>query len=164
MPALICLAFTATACVKDQQLSAGKDLYTAATISDDELIQVSREMRGVGDKENQVATGKNKYAQRLARLTDKLKSEDGLELNFKACVTKEVNANATADGSIRVYSGLMDLMNDNELLFVTGHEIGQVKTGTAPRRPSRPAEVRQAGQKRRRHVQPPQFRRPRQGH
>jgi putative metalloprotease len=33
---------------------------------------------------------------------------------------------ATADGSVRVYSGLMDIMDDNELLAVIGHEIGHV--------------------------------------
>jgi putative metalloprotease len=38
----------------------------------------------------------------------------------------EVNAFATADGSVRVYSGLMDIMDDNELLAVIGHEIGHV--------------------------------------
>ena len=31
-----------------------------------------------------------------------------------------------ADGTIRVYSGLMDLMTDDELLFVIGHEMGHV--------------------------------------
>ena len=37
------------------------------------------------------------------------------------CLSKDVNANATADGSIRVtYAGLMDMMNDQELLGVIG--------------------------------------------
>lgn len=31
-----------------------------------------------------------------------------------------------ADGSIRLYSGLMDKMTDQELLFVLGHEMGHV--------------------------------------
>jgi metalloprotease len=39
---------------------------------------------------------------------------------------KEINAFATADGSVRVFSGLMDTMDDNELLAVIGHEIGHV--------------------------------------
>jgi putative metalloprotease len=38
----------------------------------------------------------------------------------------EVNAFMTADGSVRVYSGLMDIMDDNELFAVIGHEIGHV--------------------------------------
>lgn len=126
--ALITL-FSLGGCVTDQQLSAVGDLYTAVTISNEELIQVSKDMRAVGDKENTVASGKNKYAQRLARLTKRFEREDGLTLNFKAYITNEINANATADGSIRVYSGLMDMMTDNELIFVIGHEIGHVAGG-----------------------------------
>ncbi|MGA6926780.1 MAG: M48 family metalloprotease, partial [Desulfosarcina sp.] len=37
-----------------------------------------------------------------------------------------VNAFAMADGTIRIYSGLMDMMTDGELVFVIGHEIGHV--------------------------------------
>lgn len=114
-------------CVTDKHLSAGGDLLTAATVSNSDLIQMSREMRAVGDKENTVAQGNNKYAKRLAAMTDKLKKEDGLDLNFKVYLTNNVNANATADGSVRVYSGLMDMMTDDEIFYVIGHEIGHVK-------------------------------------
>jgi putative metalloprotease len=31
-----------------------------------------------------------------------------------------------ADGSIRIYSGLMEMMDEGELLFVLGHEMGHV--------------------------------------
>lgn len=116
-------------CITDKHLGAASDLYTAATFSNEELIALCKDMRAQGDKENKVATGKNKYAVRLVRLTDRFKKEDGLDLNFKAYITSDINANATADGSIRVYSGLMDMMTDNELLFVIGHEIGHVKEG-----------------------------------
>ena len=60
-------------------------------------------------------------------MTDKLRKEDGLDLNFKVYITKDINANATADGSIRVYSGLMDMMTNDELFYVIGHEIAHVK-------------------------------------
>ena len=118
----------ATGC-KSGTVDAGKDLYTAATITEAELIQVSQEMRAQGDKENKVAPANNKYAQRLERLTKRLQTEDGLTLNFKVYITKDVNANATADGSIRIYSGLMDMLTDQELFFVIGHEIGHIKDG-----------------------------------
>ena len=41
-------------------------------------------------------------------------------------MVKDVNAFATADGSVRVFKGLMDVMTDNELLAIMGHEIGHV--------------------------------------
>jgi len=116
-------------CMTDKQLGAAGDLYTAATISKEQLVEMSREMRSVGDKENKVAGKNDKYAKRLARLTDRFKKEGGMDLNFKVYITPDINANATADGSVRVYSGLMDMMTDNELLFVIGHEIGHVADG-----------------------------------
>ncbi len=127
---LLCiLPMAMSGCVGGQAGSAAGDLLTAAAVSDADLIRISQEMRAVGDKENTVATSKDKYGSRLARLTNRFTNEDGLSLNFKAYITKDINANATADGSIRVSSGLMDLMTDNELLFVVGHEIGHVKRG-----------------------------------
>jgi putative metalloprotease len=81
------------------------------------------------DKENPVAKQGSKYAARLARLTRKHVAEDGLKLNFKVYLVKDVNAFATPDGSIRVFAGLMDLMTDDELRSVIGHEIGHVKLG-----------------------------------
>ena len=78
------------------------------------------------DKQNKVAPPSNQYAQRLARLTNGLNSIDGVPLNFKVYLTNDVNAFACADGSVRVYSGLMDRMTDDEVLGVIGHEIGHV--------------------------------------
>ncbi|MCL2791212.1 MAG: M48 family metalloprotease [Desulfobulbus sp.] len=108
-------------------VSAAKDLTSAASLSDAEVVNLSQQMRSQGDHESKVAPENNKYAQRLAKLTNKLRSEDGLHCNFKVYLTNDVNANATADGSIRVYSGLMDMMTDDELFYVVGHEIGHVK-------------------------------------
>ncbi|HAI07536.1 MAG TPA: metalloprotease, partial [Pantoea sp.] len=39
------------------------------------------------------------------------------------------NAWAMANGCIRVYSGLMDMMDDNEVEGVLGHEMGHVALG-----------------------------------
>ncbi len=66
------------------------------------------------------------YGARLKRLTKGLDRYEGLNLNFKVYHVTDVNAFACADGSIRVFSALMDLMTDDELLGVIGHEIGHV--------------------------------------
>ena len=108
-------------------ISAIKDLGAAVSLSDEEVKKVAQQMRAQGDRENKLAPDNNNYAQRLAKLTNKLRNEDGLQLNFKVYLTNQVNANASADGSIRVYSGLMDMMDDNELFYIVGHEIGHVK-------------------------------------
>ncbi len=111
-------------------LGAASDLGRAATVSDDEVKAYAKQMRDYEEKSMvKVSAASSKYSKRLARLTNNYRDYDRMKLNFKVYDVKEVNANATADGSIRVYTGLMDLMNDDELLFVIGHEIGHVKNG-----------------------------------
>jgi putative metalloprotease len=114
---------------KDAQLSAAGDVLKAATVSDAELQAYSRQMIAAQDKKAKLAPAGNKYATRLARLTQKHTKEDGLRLNFKVYLVNDINAFATPDGSIRVYSGIMDLMTDDELRSILGHEIGHVKNG-----------------------------------
>ncbi|BBQ84581.1 hypothetical protein WP3W18E02_31100 [Klebsiella sp. WP3-W18-ESBL-02] len=45
--------------------------------------------------------------------------------------TADVNAWAMANGCVRVYSGLMDLMNDNEVEGVLGHSRKAMQTAYA---------------------------------
>ena len=63
---------------------------------------------------------------RLNRLTQGLTSVEGIPLNFKVYYVTDVNAFACPDGSVRVFSSLMDAMTDEELLGVIGHELGHV--------------------------------------
>lgn len=110
-------------------LSATQDLVNAATLNDGEIKAYSVEMIKAEDAKNSIAKPGNKYADRLQRLVKKHQKEDGLVLNYKVYLTKDVNAFAAPDGSIRVFAGLMDMMNDDELLSIIGHEIGHVKHG-----------------------------------
>lgn len=112
----------------DMKIGAGMDAYKAATVSDADLKNVSLQMRARDDKKSMLPAG-DKYAKRLAKLTARHVNEDGLTLNFAVYRSDSINANATADGSIRIYSGLMDKMTDQELLGIIGHEIGHVKKG-----------------------------------
>ena len=111
------------------RLSAGLDVVKAATIDDKEIATYASQYATYSDKTNKVAPASSSYAQRLERLTSKFKKEDGLKLEFKAYLNPAINAFSLADGSIRVNSGLMDAMDDDELLSVIGHEIGHIKLG-----------------------------------
>lgn len=113
----------------DNLLSATQDLVSAATLSDGDIKAYSIQMMKAEDARNPIAKPGNKYADRLQRLVKKHQKEDGLALNYKVYLVKDVNAFATPDGSIRVFAGLMDMMNDDELLSIIGHEIGHVKHG-----------------------------------
>lgn len=110
----------------DSLMSGASKAVEALSVTDDQIQNYVREYVAYSDKQNNLAPANNTYSQRLARLTNGITSVDGVPLNFKVYLTNDVNAFACADGSVRVYSGLMDRMTDDEVLGVIGHEIGHV--------------------------------------
>lgn len=98
----------------------------AVTLTDAQMAAYVKEYIDWMDEHNEVCAEDNPYAVRLAKLTEGLTDADGIALNFKVYFVKDVNAFACADGSVRVFSSLMDIMSDEELLGVIGHEIGHV--------------------------------------
>ncbi len=112
--------------IGDRALGALQNAAASFTFTNDDAAKLSLEAVTKMDKENKIAPLKNPYAVRLNRIFGKHASESGLKLNYKVYLTKDLNAFATADGSVRVFSGLMDAMDDNQLLAVIGHEIGHV--------------------------------------
>ncbi len=103
------------------------NLFKGFSITNEQLISQARLSAQAMDRKNTVAPAGNRYAKRLNRLTASLTHYDGLTLNYKVYLSKKINAFAMPDGTVRVYSKLMDIMNDDELLSVIGHEIGHVK-------------------------------------
>lgn len=116
-----------------QKISLGKavDVVSkgskALTFTNEDAIKLSKESVDYMDKNNAIAGPKDPYTVRLNKLFGKHKTQDGLNLNYKVYKVKDINAFACADGSVRVFSSLMDIMTDDELLAVIGHEIGHVK-------------------------------------
>jgi putative metalloprotease len=108
-------------------LSAGADVLQAIMLSERQIMSVASQYAAQMDRQHTLAPTSNKYAQRLARLTARHHNEDGLRMNYAVYLSPTVNAFALADGTVRVYSGLMDIMTDEEVLGVIGHEIGHVK-------------------------------------
>lgn len=98
----------------------------AVMITDEELAELVGKEVAEMDCQNTVCANNSKYAQRLRRLTKGMTDADGIKLNFKVYKTTEYNAFACPDGSVRVFSALMDILSDEELLGVIGHEIGHV--------------------------------------
>lgn len=105
--------------------AAGKALK-AATLSDEQMAQYVGEYIQWMDNNNPVLPDDDPYTKRLMSLTEGLTEVDGIPLNFKVYNVTDVNAFACADGSVRVFSSLMDIMSDDELLGVIGHEMGHV--------------------------------------
>ncbi len=107
-------------------MDAAKDVGKAVTLSDADIAAISREYIEWMDANNPVAGPETEMGARLAQLTSDIKGVTGLNLNFKVYYVVDVNAFACGDGSIRVCGGLMELMDDAEVMAVIGHEIGHV--------------------------------------
>lgn len=98
----------------------------AVTLTDEQMAEYVKEYIDWMDKNNPVCDANSPYTVRLNKLTEGLTDADGIPLNFKVYNVIDVNAFACADGSIRVFSSLMDIMTDEELLGVIGHEVGHI--------------------------------------
>lgn len=111
-------------------LKGGSGLLKAATLSDSDVKTLTDGACEQMDSKSRVAGPTDKYT---ARLTTVMKDMPGSikdqPINYKVYLTKDVNAWAMANGCVRVYSGLMDMMDDDELRGVIGHEEGHVALG-----------------------------------
>ena len=127
---LCCAGANAQLKIGNRTINTGKavkavgDIATAIKLSDADIARMSHESVVWMDANNPVDTGE--YDARLKRLTQGITEVDGLPSNFKVYNVVDINAFACGDGSIRVFSSLMDIMDDDELMAIIGHEIGHV--------------------------------------
>lgn len=114
----------------DALVGSGMSAYKAATLSDADMRSLTDQACKQSDSESQIASASSKYTKRLNKIAKSLGNNiNGLPVNYKVYLTNDVNAWAMANGCIRVYSGLMDMMTDNEIEGVLGHEMGHVALG-----------------------------------
>ena len=110
-------------------LSVGKTAYKAATLSDEDVVKLSEKSCAASDL-GKVAGPKSIEAERLATIVKAMPtSVNGTSLNYKLYITKDVNAWAMSNGCVRIYNGLLAVMDDDEVRAVIGHEIGHVALG-----------------------------------
>lgn len=107
-------------------ISSASKTVQALTLTDAQMADYVRESVNWMDTHNPVLPEDNPYVVRLSSLTEGITDADGIPLNFKVYDVIDVNAFACPDGSVRVFSSLMDIMDDDELMGVIGHEIGHV--------------------------------------
>ena len=108
-------------------LQAGAAMVQAFTITDDQVASLCKQYMAESDGQNTLLPASNAYTQRLTRIMGKFKNIKELNVNSAVYQSESVNAFASGDGSVRVYTGLMDVMTDDELFAVIGHELGHLK-------------------------------------
>lgn len=126
---LITMAVTVPASAQfnlKKAISGGAKAVKALTLTDAQMAAYVKESVDWMDKHNPVLPEDDPYTMRLRKLTAGITEADGIPLNFKVYNVVDVNAFACPDGSVRVFAALMDMMSDDELLGVIGHEIGHV--------------------------------------
>lgn len=106
--------------------NAGAAALQALTISDAQVKQLCSQYMVETDGQNTILPASNSYTQRLDRIMARFHNIGDLNLNYKVYQSTTVNAFASGDGSVRVYTGLMDAMNDDEVFAVIGHELGHL--------------------------------------
>lgn len=107
-------------------LEAGVKSAQALTLTDSQMAAYVKESVDYMDKNNPVLPENDPYTLRLRKLTEGITQADGIPLNFKVYNVKDINAFACPDGSVRVFAAIMDIMDDDELMGIIGHEIGHV--------------------------------------
>lgn len=115
-------------------LNSGAKYLSAFTWSEDRASDNARQGIMQLDSKEKVAPYGDKYSRRLSKLTRNFRTVNGTQLNFKVYLKAEINAFASPDGSIRIYSALMDYMNNDELVFIIGHEMGHIALGHSQKR------------------------------
>ena len=108
-------------------VNAGAAAVQALTISDAQIAQLCSEYMVETDGQNTILPADNSYMQRLDGIMARFHNISDMSINYKVYQSSTVNAFASGDGSVRVYSGLMDVMDDDELFAVIGHELGHLK-------------------------------------
>ena len=107
-------------------VNAGAAALQALTISDAQVAQLCSQYMTETDAQNTILPASNDYTKRLNRIMARFHNISNLNLNYKVYQSNTVNAFASGDGSVRVYTGLMDAMNDDEVFAVIGHELGHL--------------------------------------
>ena len=126
---LITLAVTLPASAQfnlKKAISGGAKAVKALTLTDAQMAAYVKESVDWMDKHNPVLPENDPYTVRLRKLTAGITDADGIPLNFKVYNVVDVNAFTCPDDSVHVFAALMDMMSDDELLGVIGHEIGHV--------------------------------------
>lgn len=107
-------------------ISVGLGVLQATTLDENSVSRTAALAARELDGKSRVAPAASPYVARLNKLTKGLQGYDQLNLNFRVYLSREVNAFAMADGTVRVHSGLLDAMPDDQVLAVVAHEIAHV--------------------------------------
>ncbi|MCO6556552.1 MAG: M48 family metalloprotease [Gilliamella sp.] len=96
-------------------------------LSEQDIEAIGAQACADSDKRSVIANESSWLTQKIEKLTQTLpKKINDIEVNYKVYLNTDPNAWATANGCIRINSGLIKLLNDNELQAVLAHEQAHI--------------------------------------
>lgn len=96
-------------------------------LSEQDILKFNEQVCRDEDKQSIVLANDHAINQRLHRLIQYLPNTiNHLQLNYKVYLNTKPNAWSSANGCIRLNSGLIKLLTDDELLAVIAHEQGHI--------------------------------------
>ncbi|MWP61394.1 M48 family metalloprotease [Gilliamella sp. Pas-s25] len=97
------------------------------SLSENDIFAISELACIEIDKRSVIPADDHALSQRINKIAKTLPTKaNNIEINYKVYINTEPNAWSTANGCIRVNSGLIKLLNDNELQAVLAHEQAHI--------------------------------------
>lgn len=116
--------------VNARTISAATKTVDALTLTDEQMANYCKEFIEWSDENNKIcddsAPELKVYADRLASILGNCDAQVKSNYDIKVYYVIDQNAFACPNGSIRVFAGLMDIMTDDQILAIIGHEIGHI--------------------------------------
>ena len=103
---------------------AAAEMSKSTSVTDKELKKIAEEDIAKMDKDNDIV--KDQYHNDLQKVMKKIKLPDGIKLDVKVYWSPFLYIFSRSNGSIRVNHGIIEQLDDNELLFVMAHEVGHL--------------------------------------
>ncbi|CAA6815301.1 MAG: Metalloprotease [uncultured Sulfurovum sp.] len=109
---------------KSTMSDAASDMSKSASVTDEELQKLAEEDIAKMDKDNDIVS--DQYHIDLQNVMKKIKLPSGIKLDVKVYWSPYLYIFSRSNGAIRVNHGIIEKLNDNELLFVMAHEVGHL--------------------------------------
>jgi len=103
---------------------AASEMSKSTSVTSEELKKIADEDIAKMDKDNDIVS--DQYHIDLQNVVKKIKLPTGVKLDVKVYWSPYLYIFSRSNGSIRVNHGIIEKLNDNELLFVMAHEIGHL--------------------------------------
>ena len=108
-------------------VQSASDMMRATLINDEEMKKIAdKDLKKMDDNQT-IAKDIDQYYLDLQKIMKKIDIPDDLDLDVKVYMSPFLYIFTMANGAIRVNSGIIEALNDDEVLFLMAHEIAHLK-------------------------------------